>query len=107
MNEIHNLTFQGEEYEFRQSWGEQLRDSYESVIVVLDLEKEEFKVVALPDQLFPSDLQWVNDSSIIGTGYAHVDWRLGLIYCSNRESRIFQVNTDGSNFSQLQLTLNF
>jgi acylaminoacyl-peptidase len=98
------LFSQGEEYAFKQSWGEQLRDVFESVIVVLDVNREDFQVVPLPDQLFPSDLQWLDNSSLIGTGYVHTDWRLGLIYCSNRESRIFQVGTDGSNFSKYSKT---
>lgn len=79
-------------------------DCFQSVVVILDVDAEKFEILELPDKLFPSDLQWVNSSSIVGTGYVHTPWRLGLIYCTNRESRIFQIGTDGNNFSKYFVT---
>jgi len=72
---------------------------YNSVVVVLDIETDEFKLLDLPDDQFPVDVQWTAEDIIVGTTYKINDWRLGLIFCSNRESRIFKVNVDGSDFS--------
>lgn len=87
----------GEEYALKQSWGEQMHDMHFSVIVILHVETDKFNVIEMPNDQFPTDLQWVDNNSIIGTSYAIKDWRLGLIYCTNRESQIFQINVDGSN----------
>ncbi|KAG4077418.1 hypothetical protein HA402_002845 [Bradysia odoriphaga] len=93
----------GEEYAFRQTWGEQLSDMYFSVIIVLDVESDKFELIELSenDSEFPVDIQWVGDTSIVGTSYAIPPWRLGLYACNNRPSRIFQVDVDGKNLKFL------
>lgn len=83
---------------FKQTWGEQLTERYYSVIVVLDITTDEFKVLSLPEEQFPTDISWIGDSHICGTTYPLPIWRLGLIYCSNRESIIFSIQADGENF---------
>ncbi|ODM91045.1 Acylamino-acid-releasing enzyme [Orchesella cincta] len=88
----------GEEFVLKQTWGEKLTSQYFSVIVVLDIESNEFKVLPLPDDQFPTDIQWVCDTYIVGTSYPIPIWRLGLMACSNRESVIFSVQADGENF---------
>ncbi|ODN03798.1 Acylamino-acid-releasing enzyme [Orchesella cincta] len=94
----------GEEFEYKQTWGEQLTGKYFSVIVVVDLDVDEFNVLPLPETHFPTDIQWVGDSHIVGTSYPLPIWRLGLIYCSNRESIIFSVQADGENFQTITET---
>jgi acylaminoacyl-peptidase len=91
----------GEEYEYLESWGEKMQDSIQSVIVVLNIENDFFQVSDLSGKdLFPSDLQWVNNDNIIGVGYTNTR-KLGLAVCSNRKSRIFSMKADGSNFNYL------
>lgn len=90
---------------YRQTWGEQLTGQYESVIVVLDVTTDEFKVLPLPEGNFPTDIQWIGNSHICGTTYPLPIWRLGLIFCSNRESRIFTVRADGENFRNFLLKM--
>ncbi|CAL8118008.1 unnamed protein product [Orchesella dallaii] len=91
----------GEEFMYKQTWGEKLTGQYFSVIVVLDVDTNEFKVLPLPEDQFPSDIQWVCDSHIVGTSYPLPTWRLGLYACSNRETVIFSVQADGENFKTL------
>jgi hypothetical protein len=74
-----------------------------SVIVILDLKTDKFRFIDMPPDQFPTDLQWVQNSAIIGTSYQIPDWRLGLIYCTNRESRIFHINADGTDLSKFLL----
>jgi hypothetical protein len=71
------------------------------VIAILDVETDELKIVELGKDDFPADLQWVGNSGIIGTSYKIPVWRLGLVYCSNRESLIFSVQVDGNNLRKL------
>lgn len=75
---------------------------YFSVIVVLDVSSDQFELIELSenDTEFPIDIQWVGNTSIIGTSYAIPPWRLGLYACNNRPSRIFQVDVDGKNLSK-------
>lgn len=75
---------------------------YFSVIVVLDVSADKFELIELSDNdtEFPIDIQWVDNTSIIGTSYAIPPWRLGLYACNNRPSRIFQVGADGKNLSK-------
>lgn len=77
-------------------------DMYFSVVVVLDLKSDKFNIIELPVDQFPTDIQWIDNNSIAGTSYKLENWRLGLIYCNNRESRIFQINVDGSDFRKLR-----
>lgn len=91
----------GEEYAYRQTWGEQLTNQYFSVVVVCDITTDQFQVLPIPEDQFPTDIQWIGDTHICGTTYPIPIWRLGLIYCSNRESRIFSVEANGQNFKLL------
>jgi len=93
----------GEEFALRQTWGEQMTELKNSVLVVLDIEKGDVKVLDLPEDEYPVDVQWQNTDTLIGTTYKIPLWRLGLIYCSNRESTIFSVNADGTDFSTSDL----
>lgn len=79
-----------------------MQDMYFSVIVVLDVTSDKFELIELSDNdtEFPTDIQWVGNTSIVGTSYAIPPWRLGLYACNNRPSRIFQVGVDGKNLSK-------
>lgn len=93
-----NLTMdlmQGHEYDFYQNWGEQLENCYNSLVVVLNLDSDGFQYYTLPNNDFPCDLQWVGNSSFIGLSLVDSPWRLGSIYCANRESKVFQMDEHG------------
>lgn len=74
-----------------------MKELYTPVIVILDTDSDKFEIIELPEDEFAADIQWVNNDSILGKAIKIPIWRLGLIYCSNRESRIFVVDVDGKN----------
>lgn len=88
----------GHEYDFYQNWGEQLENCYNSLVVVLNLDSDGFQYYTLPNNDFPCDLQWVGNSSFIGLSMMDSPWRLGSIYCTNRETRVFQMDEHGHRY---------
>ncbi|KAG4079036.1 hypothetical protein HA402_001691 [Bradysia odoriphaga] len=88
----------GREYDFYQNWGEQLENCYNSLVVVLSLDSDGFQYYTLPNNDFPCDLQWVGNSSFIGLSMIDSPWRLGSVYCANRESRVFQMDEHGHRY---------
>lgn len=67
-------------------------------MVVLDTETDGFRYFTLPNNDFPCDLQWVGNASFIGLSMTDSAWRLGAVYCANRESRIFQMDEHGHRY---------
>lgn len=65
------------------------------MIVVLQPETDVFRYFSVPNGEFAYDLQWAGNSSIVGVALVNTGWRLGLIYCTNREARIFQCDENG------------
>lgn len=72
-----------------------METNYNSVVVVLNLDTDGFQYYTLPNNDFACDLQWVGSSSFIGLSMTDSAWRLGAIYCANRESRVFQMDEHG------------
>ena len=89
--------FQGEEYVFKQDWGEQTDGKKESVIAVYDVENDSVTLVTgIQNYLFPAQVVWgPNDSCLVGVAYYMEPRKLGIVYCSNRKSEIFQVDFQG------------
>lgn len=65
------------------------------MVVILNPDTDGFQYYTLPNNDFPCDLQWIGNSSFIGIAMTDSTWRLGAIYCANRESRIFQMDEHG------------
>lgn len=82
---------------FRQDWGEQLVGKHEPVVVVCDTESETvFVPVGIPAHLSPGQVTWTPDGKgIVGVAWENEPRRLGLIYCTNRQSYIFHLTADG------------
>ncbi|CAK1595792.1 unnamed protein product [Parnassius mnemosyne] len=88
----------GEEFLYRQDWGEQLVGKQMSVIVVCRLPAESFTVLeGLPESWCPGQVRFTNDGqSVVGVAWETEPRRLGLIFCTNRPSYIFNLTLDGS-----------
>ncbi|CAG7832552.1 unnamed protein product, partial [Allacma fusca] len=71
---------------------------YNTIAVVLDIDTDGFRYFTLPNNDFACDLQWVRNNSFFGLSLTDSVWRLGLIYCANRESRIFQCDEHGHRY---------
>lgn len=99
------LFFQGEEYVYREEWGEQLVGKHQSCLVVCDIESESISVCpGVPPEYCPGSAVWSPEGHIVGVCVQSTPRRLGLVYCSNRPSFIFQLTLDGS-FSELLFSL--
>ncbi|XP_069703712.1 acylamino-acid-releasing enzyme-like isoform X2 [Periplaneta americana] len=87
----------GEEYVFRPDWGEQMTGKHQSVVVVCDTKSETLSVLeGIPAHLTPGQVIWTPDGKgVVGIAWENEPRRLGLIYCTNRQSFIFHLTTDG------------
>ncbi|KAB0795385.1 hypothetical protein PPYR_12463 [Photinus pyralis] len=90
-----NVT-KGEQYLYRQSWGEQYTTRKESVIVQYDRACDSFSILdGIPDDIFPIQVSWSPDGTCItGVGLRTNPRKLGLIYCNNRPAAVFTLNFD-------------
>ncbi|KAK3878889.1 hypothetical protein Pcinc_016519 [Petrolisthes cinctipes] len=99
----------GQKYVYREDWGEQLVAQSQGVICILDLTTSNVNTYTLPDGLCPAHLCFVpsggtsgagarggQDWGVLGVGFGSRPYRLGLIYCQNRDSRLFQLHSDGT-----------
>ncbi|KAJ2939170.1 hypothetical protein O0L34_g8482 [Tuta absoluta] len=88
----------GEEFVYRRDWGEQFVGKHLSVIVVCRIETETFTVLeGLPDSWCPGQARFSPDgASVVGVAWETEPNRLGLIFCTNRPSYIFQLTLDGT-----------
>ncbi|XP_063362005.1 acylamino-acid-releasing enzyme-like isoform X1 [Cydia amplana] len=87
----------GEEYVYRQDWGEQLVGKHLSVVVVCKIDSEAFSVLeGLPESCCPGQVRFAPDGrSVVGVAWETEPRRLGLIFCTNRPSFIFDLTLDG------------
>ncbi|GJQ85226.1 hypothetical protein Trydic_g13066 [Trypoxylus dichotomus] len=94
----------GQEYLYREDWGEQLVNKIQSVVVQYDLIKDEVEVLSgIPENICPAKPSYSPDGShIIGIAYKTDPRKLGLIYCSNRLSTIFKLDFEG-NYTEINL----
>ncbi|XP_060802814.1 acylamino-acid-releasing enzyme isoform X2 [Amyelois transitella] len=88
----------GEEFIYRQDWGEQLVGKYLSSIVVCEVDTEKITVIeGLPQSWCPGQVRFTPDGkSLVGVAWETEPRRLGLIFCTNRPSVIFKITLDGS-----------
>jgi hypothetical protein len=97
LNHHYVMMLQGEEYVFRPDWGEQLEGKHQSVVVVCDTESDTVSVLeGIPAHLSPGQVIWTPDGKgIVGIAWESEPRRLGLVYCTNRQSCVFHVTGDG------------
>lgn len=81
----------GNEYVFKEDWGEQLVGKHRPVVVVLDTTTDTLTVMpGIADDLSPGQVIWTPEGdAIIGVAWKHEPRYLGLIACTNRASWIF------------------
>lgn len=94
----------GEEYLYRQDWGEQLVGKKMSIIVEYDVENDQVDIInGIPEDVCPGQVIYAPDGSyLIGVAYNIEPRKLGLIYCTNRPSTIFRLDFNG-NYSEFYL----
>ncbi|KAG1650151.1 Acylamino-acid-releasing enzyme [Nymphon striatum] len=84
----------GEEYLYREDWGEALVGKCCPIPCILNLDTEEIICCNfLPDNVSFGQSVWNKDGEeIISVGWFHENQKLGLVYCDNRRSAIFKIN---------------
>ncbi|KAL1514050.1 hypothetical protein ABEB36_003373 [Hypothenemus hampei] len=92
-----NTASKGQEFLYEQDWGEQLAGKKRSVLVEYDIESDSLKILnGVPDNICVAQPKYSPDGSyIIGVAYSTIPRKLGLIYCSNRPSTLFQLDFEG------------
>ncbi|XP_075220428.1 acylamino-acid-releasing enzyme-like isoform X1 [Lycorma delicatula] len=87
----------GDEYVFRQDWGEQLVGKHQPVVAVYDLKTEKITILeGIPDHYSPGQAIWCPGGGIVGVAWENEPFRLGLMFCTNRISYIFHLTSDGN-----------
>ncbi|XP_046687664.1 acylamino-acid-releasing enzyme-like, partial [Homalodisca vitripennis] len=86
----------GEEYVYRQDWGETLAGRHHPVLCVCDLVTGTVTTPdGIPDDLSVGQALFVPDG-IVGVGWCHEPRRLGIVFCTNRLSYVFHLTEDGT-----------
>ncbi|KAF5271938.1 hypothetical protein FQA39_LY07955 [Lamprigera yunnana] len=97
-------TSKGEQFLYKETWGEQLATRKESVIIIHDVINENFSILeGIPEGLFPMQVVWAPDSSYIaGVVLITKPRKLGYIYHTNRSSLIFTLDLN-KNYKHISL----
>ncbi|XP_028408064.1 acylamino-acid-releasing enzyme-like, partial [Dendronephthya gigantea] len=87
----------GRKFVYQEDWGEQLVGIHMTVLVVLDTEKDEIRILdGIPENICAGQAIWAPDGNgVIFCGQHHKPYRLGLKYCHNRKSGIYYLSLDG------------
>ncbi|XP_076202175.1 acylamino-acid-releasing enzyme isoform X2 [Aptenodytes patagonicus] len=85
---------EGEQFVYREDWGEALSTRSVPVLCALDLEGSSLSVLeGIPEHLSPGQALWSpDDCGVVFVGWWHEPFRLGLSACSNRRSGIFHLD---------------
>lgn len=91
------LFFQGEEYIYKEDWGEQLVGKYQPVIGICDIKLETLQVLqGVPPNFSPGQVIWAkNGEGVYGIALDNEPRKLGLIYCTNRKGYVFHLSLKG------------
>ena len=81
------------EYSVKDNWGEALEKHTSAVACILDTETSDVTVLDFLDENFSySQPVWLSEDTMAIIGIKHDRFRLGLIYCNNRECAVFKVS---------------
>lgn len=83
---------------YRQEWGEANVGRVQSIIAMYDLNEDTVKILeGIPDGLCPGQTIWTPDGkNIIGIVWDTEPRKLGIVYCTNRQSKLFSLDLNGN-----------
>lgn len=84
----------GEEFLYRDNWGEVLVERVHPVICILDIEASTVSILEnLPDSISPGQAVWTpDDAGVVVCGWEHEPYRLGLRHCCQRKSALYFID---------------
>lgn len=96
----------GNEYTYKESWGEQMTERIHPVLCVLDIEAGSVSLLKnIPDDVSPGQAVWCpGDLGVLCVGWFTDGFRHGLIYCQNRRSALFHVSLEKSSCEVIGVT---
>lgn len=88
---------------YRPNWGEQMEVFESSVVCLLDLDTKKVKLIEnQPSDHYFGQCEWTkNPDEVILVSFRTEPYRLGLIYCENRQTAFFRVNHQENTWTQL------
>lgn len=87
----------GQEFLYRNDWGEQMKGKHQGVVCFLNVNTKELRCHELPDNLCPAQMVWTADGTgVFGVAFESQPFRLGLVYCHNRMSKLFHMDMNGT-----------
>jgi len=89
-DDTKNEVSKGNEYEYKEEWGEQLVGLKHTCVCILTLKPElKMKIVELPDQTLAQPF-WIDAQTIGFIAFQEKPRRLGLVYCYNRLNYLYK-----------------
>eukprot|EP00057_Strongylocentrotus_purpuratus_P013556 XP_011668030.1 PREDICTED: acylamino-acid-releasing enzyme [Strongylocentrotus purpuratus] len=96
----------GDQFVYRQDWGELLVGKHSPVPCILNLQTGQVTIPeGLPKDVSVGQAIWIpDDSGIVFTGWENEPYRLGLIYCRNRMSAIYHLDLSSQTCNTISVT---
>ncbi|ORY01930.1 alpha/beta-hydrolase [Basidiobolus meristosporus CBS 931.73] len=88
-------------FDLKLDWGERFNKKGLPVLVLLEIQEGEVKPLELEYHGSPGQPIFNPDGKIIFTGYETEPRLYGIVFCHNRRTAIYQVNTDGTDLRML------
>jgi acylaminoacyl-peptidase len=84
----------GEQHVFREDWGDGLTGKHRPVIYVLDVLTGDVSVLEnVPEHVSQGQALWApDDAGIVFAGWCHEPYRMGVVYCVMRASRLYYID---------------
>uniref|UniRef100_A0A023GNQ5 Acylamino-acid-releasing enzyme n=1 Tax=Amblyomma triste TaxID=251400 RepID=A0A023GNQ5_AMBTT len=81
----------GTQFLYRDSWGESQRDYLQPMLCTINVYSSAINVLEnIPENVSPGQAVWApEDAGILYIGWDTSPWKLGLVYCNNRRSRLY------------------
>eukprot|EP00922_Rhytidocystis_sp_ex-Travisia-forbesii_P052100 GHVS01077329.1.p1 GENE.GHVS01077329.1~~GHVS01077329.1.p1 ORF type:complete len:850 (-),score=93.44 GHVS01077329.1:336-2885(-) len=102
----HEVSRNLNRYLYRQSWGEQRAERFMGRMFIASVGQNNNVAAVQPLSREHSygQVAWVDDNSIICTAFPETPQKLGVVYCINRSSSIYLVNTVDSSPSWTKIS---
>lgn len=95
----------GDQFVFREDWGEGFINKSVPVLCTLDIESSNISVLeGVPDHISPGQALWApDDDGVLFVGWPQEPFRLGLKFCNNRRSALYHLKTSCGSWERVSL----